>query len=407
MILELIAGLSDLHCRYERSMQIASYFGGSYFVIFVRDSEVDTLLPAPGFPQTLPDGFVWKQFLIRSQSEKFYSGNVLYPDSKTSIQATAMVCYKESLAVLIGASPTFDEVRPIKVLMPLLVTLFEQEQATIAANTKASMAEKSVVKAEKLTHTIDLMRMQLREALVKQKKDKKAIERLMELKDEFMNIASHELKTPIASMKAYLQVLARQLSASGTTGLSFIEKANKQTDKLTGLVNDLLDVNKIQAGQMVFTFTEFNFNEIICDEVSQFQISNPDYHFEINQASDIFIVADKNRLEQVVSNLISNAIKYSPQNYQIIIKVLLQGEFLRVEITDFGIGIPKEDIPYLFDRFFRVRDVAPRFSGLGLGLYISSEIIKRHGGQVGVCTEANIGSTFWFTAPVSQPMGLG
>ena len=224
---------------------------------------------------------------------------------------------------------------------------------------------------------------------------------LMNKKDEFMSIASHELKTPITSIKGYLQFALKMAQQEKFEHISgFIDKATKQIGKLTSLVDDLLDVTRIQAGKMVFTFSDFNINEVIEESVDGMQGSLGKHSVTMEMEKDVIVHADKNRIEQVVSNFLSNALKYSPHSDEIIIKTELKEASLRVAVKDFGIGIPKDKAYYIFDRFFRVEESSHLFSGLGLGLYISAEIIERHGGEIGVISEENKGSEFWFEIPL-------
>jgi two-component system CheB/CheR fusion protein len=181
--------------------------------------------------------------------------------------------------------------------------------------------------------------------------------------------------------------------------LDFIHKANEQVDKLTTLVENLLDVTKIQAGKMAFNKSEFDMSELIDECVYHIQnLSRNLIHIDRNEA--VYVFADQNRIEQVIMNLLSNAVKYSPDSTEIVLNSYEQDGVLKVEIKDQGIGIAEENLPYVFDRFFRGINSSEKFSGLGLGLYISADIIRRHGGKVGVDSSLGNGSTFWFTIPL-------
>lgn len=205
-------------------------------------------------------------------------------------------------------------------------------------------------------------------------------------------------------MKAALQIVERL--TSGDTHLSqihsFIEKANKQVNKLTSLVEDLLDVTKIHAGKMQFSCSEFIIEDVLQDCLDQVQHHSATHQMRVKGPTDISIRADKHRIEQVMLNFLSNAIKYSPGAERVLIRLSKEDGFLKIAITDFGIGVPADKIRYIFDRFFRVQESSQKFSGLGLGLYISSEIVKRHGGHIGVDSIEGQGSTFWFTLPINS-----
>lgn len=229
---------------------------------------------------------------------------------------------------------------------------------------------------------------------------KQAAEELMARKDEFLSIASHELKTPITSAKVNLQLL--EMMVEKDTGLQsispFVKKAGVQIDKLTGIIHDLLDVTKIQAGKLELHKTDFNLVELVRECADQnFSIGTNKHIINIDGPEQLAVNADRNRLEQVISNFLANAIKYSPDNTPVNISLQkLSNGSVKVLVTDYGIGIPSDKIDLIFDRFFRVEDTSRHISGVGLGLFISSEIIKQHGGEIGVNSIVGKGSTFWF-----------
>jgi two-component system CheB/CheR fusion protein len=227
-----------------------------------------------------------------------------------------------------------------------------------------------------------------------------ATQDLLDKKDEFISIASHELKTPVTSLKAILQIIERAtLKKEEMRALyGFAQKANKQVDKLTELIKDLLDVTKIQSGKLELRKTEFTLGELV--EECRDELQNSSLHQILIEGDyNIKVYADRNRLEQVIINLISNGIKYSPGSNMVIIKTEKLTDGIKIAVTDFGIGITADKIPMLFDRFYRVDENSQRYAGLGLGLFISSEIVKQHRGHIHVESEESKGSTFWFVIP--------
>ena len=233
-------------------------------------------------------------------------------------------------------------------------------------------------------------------------KAQEAAEELMRKKDEFMSIASHELKTPVTSLKGSLQILERMSAKIEPKDplVTFISKAVKQTGKLTVLLDDLLDVTKIQEGKLRLNYAEFDAIAMIRESIEEVKAQGHVHQLLFDCKGSIMVNADRTRLEQVMNNFLTNAIKYSPNADKVVISCSADENSIKVEVQDFGIGIPKNKKDYLFDRFYRVQESSTHFSGLGLGLYISAEIVKRHQGKIGVDSNAGVGSTFWFSIPI-------
>lgn len=234
---------------------------------------------------------------------------------------------------------------------------------------------------------------------------KREIEHRKELeskKDEFLSIASHELKTPLTSVRGYIQLIERMLKKDNTHPqiLSHISKASLQINKLGDLVADLLDVSKIASGKMEFTLKEFRFDEMAREVIENLQLIHQDHVLVKKGFSEVYIYGDEMRLEQVMVNFLTNAIKYSPDGREIHIEMACLDNELEVRVTDFGIGISQELQKQLFEKYFRVEETSVRFQGLGIGLFICSEIIQRHNGYCGVESEVDKGSTFYFKIPL-------
>lgn len=227
-------------------------------------------------------------------------------------------------------------------------------------------------------------------------------------KDDFLGIASHELKTPVTSIKAYTQVLGAMLTTEGDEKkAAMVDRMDAQINRLTGLIGDLLDVTKINSGKLQFNKTLFDFNLALSETVEDLQHTTQRHklitHFK--EIGEIF--ADRDRISQVITNLISNAIKYSPHTDEIIITTKKEKDEVIVSVKDFGIGIPADKKDLVFEQFYRVTgDKQHTFAGLGLGLYISSEIIKREGGKMWVNSVEGKGSDFCFALPVNSPQAV-
>jgi PAS domain S-box-containing protein len=219
-------------------------------------------------------------------------------------------------------------------------------------------------------------------------------------KDEFLSIASHELKTPLTSIKAFNQLMGRAKDSEKLYG--FIKKSAEHISRLEKLINDLLDVTRINAGKMAYNMAPFNMADLINSSVEAVQLTAPGYEIIIEANTDVTYVGDYFRLEQVVHNFLTNAVKYSPDNKKVLINSKLEDDSIIVSVQDFGIGIAQDHLDKLFDRYYRVDNTAMRFEGLGLGLFISSEILKRHQGSFWIESEQGEGSVFHFRLPLTQ-----
>ncbi|WP_207426091.1 ATP-binding protein [Pedobacter sp. SYSU D00535] len=222
-------------------------------------------------------------------------------------------------------------------------------------------------------------------------------------KDEFLSIASHELKTPVTSMKGYLQILTRQARKEENSAYAtMVDNANRQVDKIVRLVDELLNLSKLESGKMVYNLADFAISEVIEDVITHFVNSRTSHSIRIFGDKSQQVYGDKNRLEQVIVNLIDNAIKYSPKATEVLVGLSQERGYFKLEVRDFGPGIPEEKLSLIFDRFYRGEENSFNTSGLGLGLYISSEIIRSHDGKMGVESEIGKGSNFWFMIPASS-----
>ncbi|TDQ09623.1 hybrid sensor histidine kinase/response regulator [Pedobacter metabolipauper] len=222
-------------------------------------------------------------------------------------------------------------------------------------------------------------------------------------KDEFISIASHELKTPLTSVKGYIQLLERNIDKGDIeTVKKHLGKAQVQLEKLNELIADLLDISKIESGKLKFNKKHFVMDAMLDSVIEIINQSNPEFKIIREGKAELEIYADEMRIEQVVINFLTNAIKYSPGTSEVHIKLSADNDQIYLGVRDFGIGINEAQQKHVFDKFYRVEETAIHFQGLGIGLYISAEIIQRHGGEVGVKSILGEGSEFYFTLPLNQ-----
>ena len=242
------------------------------------------------------------------------------------------------------------------------------------------------------------------------------LQELDRLKSQFLSMASHELKTPLTSMSGFLQVALRRMKRRLESGipdeeewqreqrsiLEQLEVVNRQTSRLARLVNELLDVSRIETGRIEFAFMPVDVAELTEEVVGRLQLTTARHELRLESAAGdgAVVSADRDHLEQVLNNLIGNAIKYSPEGGPIEVSVGEQGDEVVLSVRDRGLGIPRQDLEKIFGLFYRSEDRASRdIGGMGLGLYISKEIVARHGGRIWAESEPGKGSTFYVALP--------
>lgn len=233
-------------------------------------------------------------------------------------------------------------------------------------------------------------------------KDLSSFKELERRKDSFISMTSHELKTPVTSLKAFTQLLEKQLQERGENELVyFTDKINKQLDRLTSLVEDLLDLSKIGLGKLALNKEKFSVDNAISQIIEDLQGISKKHKIIFEKKSHCNISADRFRIEQILINFITNAIKYSPSSDRVIVKAEKIDGSVKISVRDFGIGIDEKYQEKIFDRFFRVEGSNEKtFPGLGVGLHISSEIARRHGGFIGVSSKKGEGSEFYVSLPL-------
>ncbi|WP_342646065.1 ATP-binding protein [Mucilaginibacter sp. CSA2-8R] len=226
------------------------------------------------------------------------------------------------------------------------------------------------------------------------------IKRLQQQKDDFISIASHELKTPITSLKASLQLMDKMKDDPSKTMMpKLILQSRKSIQRVSTLIEDLLNVSRLQQTQITLNKTNFILSQLLSACANPIAILGKQ---KVNITGDVEleICADEHRIDQVVTNLVNNAVKYAPDSECITLHIEQCDSMVKVSVIDKGPGIPPDKIPHLFNRYYRVESSSYHISGLGLGLYISAEIIKQHGGEIGADSKPGQGSTFWFTLPL-------
>jgi signal transduction histidine kinase len=230
--------------------------------------------------------------------------------------------------------------------------------------------------------------------------DRKKVE---ERKSDFIGIVSHELKTPLTSMGAYLQLLQMKAERAGDDyQANALRKANKQVAKMSRMVQSFLSVSRLKDGKIHLDPEAFDLSELAAEIVEESKEIYPNHQFKLNCSGPYQVYADRDKIGQVITNFISNAVKYAPESHAIDLHCALTDGQPAVSVTDYGPGISSQHQQKVFDRYYRVEDTHSKtILGFGIGLYLCLEIIQRHEGRIWVESELGKGSTFSFSLPAA------
>ena len=221
-------------------------------------------------------------------------------------------------------------------------------------------------------------------------------------KSDFIGMVSHELKTPLTSLTAIVQVMNAKLKNSDDAFIAnAMGKANIQVKKMGNMINGFLNISRLESGKMFIEKHIFEIDALILEVIDEIQMTAFMHSIALASCPPIKVNADRDKIGSVISNLLTNAIKYSPKAQQIIVNCEKIDTFVQISIKDEGMGIDADDLDKLFDRYYRVESKhTSHISGFGIGLYLSAEIIKQHGGRIWADSKPDVGSTFYFTLPI-------
>jgi PAS domain S-box-containing protein len=222
-------------------------------------------------------------------------------------------------------------------------------------------------------------------------------------KDDFLTVASHEFKTPLTSIKGYIQTIERLIPPGPFEKIRLIlKKATLQVERLNNMISELLEASRMKTGNLPLHKAWFDFDAMVQETAELTQANSTQPTIVIEGRCGVQVLGDESHIVQVLTNLLSNAIKYAPKSDKILIMVSRVSNYVKVSVKDDGLGISAADQKRVFERFYRVEGVQHKFPGMGMGLYICAEIVKNHGGSLWVESEEGYGSTFSFTLPIGE-----
>ena len=378
--LACILALADITRRRAASEALARHLDAEALFVFVHDPEVAALVPAPGFAQTYPGGPAWRAFLAACERPGPHQGEVAHPDGQTLRRAMAFSAPEGTTWVFIGRTPVLA---PVELdALGVVGALFRAEHAAVVANGAAMAAREAVQHASAVTAALDAARGELQRAAERERAARDEAERANRAKDEFLAMLGHELRNPLAPIVTALSLLKLR----GLAGTPENEVIERQLGHLVRLVDDLLDVSRITRGLVRLERRPVELAAVIAKAVEMASplLERQRHRFSVSVASNgMMLDADEGRLAQVMSNLLTNAARYTPAGGDISLTAVNTDGVVEIRVKDSGMGIDPEILPKIFDLFFQGKRSSDRADGgLGLGLALARNLVAMHGGTI-------------------------
>lgn len=398
-LLSMIAELSEPEGRLRVARALAQHIGAQDLILFLPDADLGTLLPAPGFPQTLPHGQEWRKFLAACQSSAPHRGQLPFPDAATLTDAVGIRGECGALLMLLGGIPNMALAGEIALLLPLLAAAFRGERTARIAEGNARMASQSAEQAKLLATSLDKARSALRKAL-------SDAETANHAKDRFLASLSHELRTPLTP------VLLAAASYEVDLNLPQVVRRDmammrRNVELEVQLIDDLLDLSRVIAGKLRLRAAPLDINIAVrhATEMCLPYIREQGVTLTLDLTPGLdSVMADPTRLQQVLWNLLKNAVKFTPRGNVTVRTAAQTPDYVQVSVMDTGIGIDPGALERIFNAFEQETLETPHeFGGLGLGLAIAKAIMNLHGGHIHAASEGpGCGATFTISLSLSD-----
>jgi signal transduction histidine kinase len=398
-LLQHVTALALPETRAAAASALAAAFGAEALLIFIRDPEIGALLPAPGFPQTLPNDKAWQAFLDTCADRGQFAGALALHASDERMPAVGFAEGRDVLFVLLGTREPTGDIAWFRTLLPLLAAVFRGEQRASVANAQARIARDSAARAEALAQTqLERVNAELEEA-------RAVAESASRAKSEFLATMSHELRTPLNAVGGYVQLIEMGVHGPVTDGQrQALARIDRSQRHLLGLINDILNLSRIEAGRVDYVMTNVPLSETLTDVEPMIapQLAAKSLSFEVQTPDRLPVVrADREKLEQVLLNLLSNAAKFTDPRGRVWIDTVERADKpgkVFVRVSDTGRGIPGDKLESIFEPFTQVDASHSRAGhGIGLGLAISRELARGMGGDLRVRSHLGQGSVFTVT----------
>jgi signal transduction histidine kinase len=429
-LLELAAHLRRADARQGAARELALALGADALLIFIRDDEVGLLLPAPGFPQTLPDGRAWRAFLAECVARGQARARLPLTAVDQPRAADGFAWGNDAVLVLLGDEHSASDVSWLQPLLPLLATAFVAERGIALANTRAGQARDAAARTAMLAGMLDRTRVQLEDALHGARRAKAELEQANRLlhtqadelqranaalqearaaadnanraKSDFLATMSHELRTPLNAIGGHTQLLQMGLRGPVTDEQrEALERIDRSQRHLLGLINDILNLSRIEAGRVEYVIGDVKLGQVLAEvgPMIEPQLAEKQLEFHVEEgAREQVVRADPEKLEQILLNLLSNAAKFTDPGGRVCIETFAPAHepgTVLLRVVDTGRGIPPDKLEFIFEPFTQIDASHSRTGqGTGLGLAISRDLARGMGGDLQARSELGKGSTF-------------
>jgi signal transduction histidine kinase/ActR/RegA family two-component response regulator len=400
----LLVSLIEPGTRASKARELARALGADDLLIFVHDVEVLALLPAPGFPQTLPKGRRWREFLGATVAAGRHRGSLIPAGGECETECLGLAASDGSVLVLVGGSPVADQLEAIIEVIPLLSRSLLSEQSSVAAAGNAQAARTAASQAHTLAEKLSATRAELQGALA-------AAEAAGRAKDDFLAVVSHELRTPLNAILGWVQLIlmGRLDAATHKRALESIERNAKSQARL---IEDILDMSRIVAGRFRLNVAAVDLATTIEAALDVVRPAAEAKGVRLHAVLDSQLApisGDSERLQQVLWNLLSNAITHTPGGGRIFVKLQRVNSHVEMCVEDSGKGIDAAFLPHIFERFRQEENSATRrHTGLGLGLAITRHLVELHGGEISAESDGpSRGSRFTVKLPLAAVQSKG
>jgi len=398
--IELIVALADPLNRAAAAREVAVRLGVEELLLLVRDPDLGTFIPAPGFAQTLRSGRSWRAFLSCCSHTQQHAGEVELPEGCQ--RAAVAFMHGATVAVLLGGHLLEAESRMLRTVLPLLAAVLQSEQEAVLARAQAEDATDTVNRVQTLAAALENARADAARLI----SELRAQDRH---KDEFLAMLGHELRNPLSALGSATELLRRGSNAGIESRP--LQIMGRQIVQLTRLVNDLLDVSRVSRGRIELELEPLGLEEVLREalEESLPLLGEREHSATIEIAQPLTVRGDRVRLTQIFGNLINNAAKYTPPHGTVKLSASQDGDYAVVQVQDNGIGIASDMLAKIFDLFVQVQtSIDKARGGLGIGLTLVRTLVELHGGRIEAASEGTgRGTTMKLWLPLARPLESG